>query len=211
MFASESFLGVRPSTKHQLVILLSPVGAYFSTGRPLRLWAERERVRAAPGGLGAAKTGANYAASVVAAEHARARGFDQVLWLDAVERRWLAEVGTMNLFVELADRVVTPPLDDTILAGVTRDSALALLREWGVAVEERPIALQELAEASRAGTLRGLFGTGTAAVVTEVGEVAWDGGEARAEGGAVAARLKQAMTSIQRGQAPDPRGWRVPV
>lgn len=211
LVASESFLGVRPARRHQLVVLLSPVGSYFSSAGPLRLWAERELVRAAPGGLGAAKTGANYAASVLAAERARARGFDQVLWLDGPERRYLAEVGTMNLFVELEGEVVTPPLDGTILPGVTRDACLSLLRSWGVRVSERPISLDELAAADRAGELRGVFGTGTAAVISDVGEVTWDGFTVRPRGGEIAPRLRQAITGIQHGTAPDAQGWMTPV
>jgi branched-chain amino acid aminotransferase len=209
--ATESFLGVRPARDHQLAVLLSPVGGYFSNTGQLRLWAERELVRAAPGGLGAAKTGANYAASVLAAERAKARGFDQVLWLDAVEKRWLAEVGTMNLFVELAGEVVTPPLDGTILAGVTRDAALTLLREWKVRVSERPLSLDELAAADRAGELRAIFGTGTAAVIADVGEITWESTTVRPRGGEIATRLRQAITGIQHGTAPDPHGWMVRV
>ncbi len=165
LFASDEYLGVRPGTRHTLAILASPVDSYFGQDvRPLRLWAERELTRAAPGGLGAAKTGGNYAASLLAAQRAKQRGFDQVLWLDAVSHSYLEEVGTMNLFVHLKDRgVVTPPADGTILAGVTRDCCLTLLREWGIPTEERRLTLAELRAADASGELLEIFGTGTAA------------------------------------------------
>jgi len=211
MFGDEAFLGVRPARTYATLVLLSPVGGYFAgPPRPLRLWVERARARAARGGIGAAKASANYVASLLAAEEAKARGFDQVLWLDGAEARWLEEVGTMNVFVRLGDALVTPPLGGTILAGVTRDSVLHLCRARGLRVEERPIALDELAAAHRAGTLREVFGTGTAAVVSAVGELAWEGEALRlpAPGpDALAERLRQELTAIQRGEARDEWGW----
>ena len=172
VFAEEAYLGVRPSKVYRLLVLLSPVGSYGASGqRPLRLWVERHMVRAAPGGLGAVKAPANYAASLLAGLQAQERGCDQVLWLDAVRRREVEEVGTMNLFAQIDGTVVTPPLAGTILPGITRASVLSLLREAEVPVEERPLALEELWEAGQRGTLEGVFGTGTAATIAPVGEL----------------------------------------
>jgi branched-chain amino acid aminotransferase len=167
-------------------------------------------VRAAAGGLGAVKAGANYVASLLAAEEAKKRGYDQVLWTDAVEHRYLEEVGTMNMVVVIGDEVITPALDGTILGGVTRDSVLTLCREWGLRVSERRIAIDEILEAERGGGLREVFGCGTAAVITPVGELGWkerklvvnDG-----QPGALAQRLFAAITDVQYGRVPDTRGW----
>jgi branched-chain amino acid aminotransferase len=208
--ATEPFLGVRPSKSYALLVLLSPVAGYFSgPPRPLRIWVEEERARAARGGIGAAKAAANYVASLLAAEEAKARGYDQVLWLDGAEHRFVEEIGTMNLFAKLAGRVVTPALEGTILAGVTRDSLVALCREMGVAVEERRLALAELAEAARAGKLEEAFGSGTASLAAPIGELAW-GSERLAvpsPEGSLAGRLREALSAIQRGEAPDRFGW----
>jgi branched-chain amino acid aminotransferase len=213
MFAAEPFLGVRAARGYTALAFLSPVGGYFAAERPLRLWVERERARAARGGIGAAKASANYVASLLAAEEAKARGFDQVLWLDAAERRWLEEVGTMNVFVRLGETLVTPPLTGTILAGVTRDSVIALARERGVAVEERPVSLEELQAAHGEGRLREAFGTGTAAVVSPIGELCWEGGSIRlpAPDDGLGVRLRAELSAIQRGEAPDRHGWVEPV
>ncbi|HET9598732.1 MAG TPA: branched-chain amino acid aminotransferase [Anaeromyxobacteraceae bacterium] len=214
LFANEPFLGVRPARRYLFLVMASPVGGYFGPdARPLRLWVERRWSRAAPGGLGAAKTAGNYAASLLAAEEAKARGFDQVLWTDAMSHRLVEEVGTMNLFARLGSTVVTPPLADTLLAGVTRDAVLALLRSDGAAVEERPLALDELAAAARAGSLAEVFGTGTAAVVAPVGELAWEGGGLRLPDAAdgLGARLRARIQAVQRGEAPDALGWMEPV
>lgn len=208
MFASEAFLGVRAAHSYTLLVFVSPVGGYFAEERPLRLWVERARARAARGGIGAAKASANYVASLLPAEEAKARGFDQVLWLDAAERRWLEEIGTMNVFVRLGDVLVTPPLSGTILAGVTRDSVMKLARERGVTVEERPLALEEVVAAHRAGKLTEVFGTGTAAVVSPIGELAWEEDVIRLpEGRGLGAELRDELTAIQRGEKPDRHGW----
>lgn len=212
MFATEAFLGVRPSHKYSLVVLASPVGAYFTgDARPLRIWVEKNYARAVRGGIGAAKTGGNYAASLLAAEAAKKRGFDQVLWLDALRHADLEEVGTMNMFVVIGDEVITPPLDGALLAGVTRDSVLTLLREWGVRVSERTLPLEEIAEAHRAGTLREMFGTGTAAVIAPVGEIAWDGGTIHAKGTSIGARLRETLEAVHYGRAQDQWNWLVRV
>jgi branched-chain amino acid aminotransferase len=208
MFASEPFLGVRAAHSYTLLVFLSPVGGYFAEQRPLRLWVERARARAARGGIGAAKASANYVASLLPAEEAKARGFDQVLWLDAAERRWLEEIGTMNVFVRLGNALVTPPLSGTILAGVTRNSVITLARERGVAVEERPLSLEELLAAHRAGKLTEVFGTGTAAVVSPIGELAWEEEVVRLpEGRGLGMELRDELTAIQRGEKPDRHGW----
>ena len=153
-------------------------------------------------------------ASLLAAEEAKARGFDQVLWLDGAEHRWLEEIGTMNVFAQLRGTVVTPPLGGTILAGVTRDCVLRLLRDWKVPVEERPVAIEELAAAHRAGGLQALFGTGTASLVQPIGELAWEGASLAlpaAGPDALGERLRSAIGAIQRGEALDPHGWMEPV
>jgi len=210
LIADEGFLGVRPAKDYIFLVLLSPVGDYYEGGmRPLRIWVEHEHVRAAPGGLGAVKTSANYAASLSAAHRAKENGFDQVLWLDAVERRYLEEVGTMNLFLRIGDEVITPPLDGgTILGGITRASSLTLLREWGVNVSERRITIDEVAEAAKKGELKEVFGTGTAAVVAPVGELVH--GKDRIQVGTestICDRLRAAITGMQYGTVEDQHGW----
>lgn len=210
IIADEGFLGVRPAKEYIFLVLLSPVGDYYEGGmRPLRIWVEKEHVRAAPGGLGAVKTAANYAASLSAAHRAKENGYDQVLWLDAIERRYLEEVGTMNLFLRINDEVITPPLDGgTILSGITRASSLTLLREWGVHVTERRISIEEVAEHAKKGALKEVFGTGTAAVVAPVGELMW--GKERIEVGTestICDRLRTAITGMQYGTAEDTHNW----
>lgn len=213
LIADEPFLGVRPAGSCILAVIVSPVGNYYDAGaRPLRLWVEKHHVRAAPGGLGAVKAAANYAASIAASAQAKARGFDQVLWLDAVERKWLEEVGTMNLFVELDDEIVTPPLTGTILPGITRRSVLQMLREAGHTAVERPISLAELERASAAGRLRSIFGTGTAAVISPVGRLEGEGIAIDLPGvGDVAPWLRERLTGVQRGRVEDTYGWMTSV
>jgi branched-chain amino acid aminotransferase len=165
--------------------------------------------------VGAAKTAGNYAASLYAAEEAKHAGFTQVLWLDGRERRYLDEVGTMNIMLRLGDEVVTPPLGAaTILPGVTRDSALTLMREWGLRVSERPIAIDEVVAAAHSGTLREVWGTGTAAVISPVGELSYKGERLVINDGKIGEltqRLYQAIVDIQYARVPDTRGWTVPV
>ncbi len=214
--ATEAFLGVRPSERFTFFVILSPVGSYFSGGKlePVRIWVEQKYTRAAPGGLGAAKAAANYAASLTAAVEAKKRGYSQVLWLDALEHRYIEEVGTMNLFVRIGDEIITPPLDGTFLPGITRESALALLRDWGVKVSERKLSIDELRESHRRGELREVFGTGTAAVITPVGTLGFEDGELTIGGGKmgeVSQRLYDTLTGIQSGTLPDRFGWMTPV
>ncbi|WP_373048604.1 branched-chain amino acid aminotransferase [Vulgatibacter sp.] len=211
MIATEPFLGVRPSKKYTFFVILSPVGSYFSGGMaPVKIWVEPKYVRAARGGLGAVKTGANYAASLLAAEQAKKAGYAQVLWLDAAEHRWFEEVGTMNLFVKIGDEIVTPPLGGSILDGVTRDSVITLLRDWGMKVVERPIAIEEIATSFSRGELHEIFGTGTAAVISPVKELAFRGESfvvGNGEIGPVARRLYDTITGIQAGTLADPHEW----
>jgi branched-chain amino acid aminotransferase len=215
IIASEPFLGVRPARQYLYYVILSPVGAYYPEGiNPVKIKVIDRYVRAVPGGLGEAKTAANYAASLYAAEEAKHEGFTQVLWLDGVHRRYIEEVGTMNIMLRIGEEVITPPLAGTILPGVTRDSVLTLLHEWGVPVAERPIAIDEVIEVARTGTLREVFGTGTAAVISPVGELAYKGERIVVNDfriGELTRRLYDAIVGIQYGTAPDPRGWTLEV
>jgi branched-chain amino acid aminotransferase len=211
MIASEAFLGVRPARRYIFFIIASPVGNYWGP-KPsaLRLWVETEAVRAAKGGVGAAKAGANYVASLLTAEHAKAKGYSQVLWLDSTHTH-VEEVGTMNVFFRFGDTLVTPPLDGSFLAGVTRDSVLRLLRRWQVPVEERPVSMAEIAEAYDRGTLKEVFGTGTAAVIAPVSELTWGKRSFKLDDkrGAVAERAFQAINALTRSGEPDAEGWLV--
>ncbi|MCC3372766.1 branched-chain amino acid aminotransferase [Cohnella sp. REN36] len=211
IIATEPLLGVAPSRQYRLTIILTPVGAYYGEGiRPVRIHVEPDDVRAVAGGVGEAKTAGNYAAGLQAQEEAARQGYDQVMWLDGVHRQYIEEVGSMNVFFRLGETVVTPALSGSILAGVTRDSAIRLLRLWDIPVEERNVSIDELVEAHRAGALREAFGTGTAAVISPIGELQWRGERfaiGNGDPGPLARRLYDAVTGIQRGGEPDPFGW----
>ncbi len=211
IIATEPFLGVRPATQYLFYVITSPVGAYYAGGmKPVKIWVETETVRAVKGGIGAVKAAANYAASLKTGEEARQRGYDQVLWLDAAEHRYAEEVGTMNLFAQIGDELITPPLGGTILAGITRDSVLRLTRDWGLRVTERPLALKDLLDADKDGKLREVFGCGTAAVISTVAELGYRDGKIiinNGRPGPLAERLYKAITDIQYGRVPDPYGW----
>jgi branched-chain amino acid aminotransferase len=198
IIASEPFLGVRPAKAYIYYVILSPVGAYYAEGmNPVKIRVEDQYIRATPG-MGAAKTGGN----------------TQVLWLDAAERKWVDEVGTMNIMFRIGDEVLTPPLTGTILPGVTRDSSLTLMREWGLKVSERPIDIAEVLAAAQSGKLREAWGTGTAAVISPVGELAFKAERLVIGGGKIGEltqRLYQAITDIQYARVPDTRGWTVEV
>ncbi len=215
IIATESFLGVRPANRYLFVIIGSPVGAYYAGGvKPVRIWVEHLQTRAAPGGLGGVKAGANYAASLLAAQRAKEKGFDQVLWLDGVKHEVIEEVGTMNLFVLLGEELITPPLSDSILAGVTRDTVITLAREAGVKVSERALSMHEVLQAHKKGALKEVFGSGTAAVISPVGELAFAGEKLsinKGEVGALAGQLYEGISGIQRGTRPDKHGWLTPV
>jgi branched-chain amino acid aminotransferase len=215
LIGTEAFLGVRPSTSAEFFIIASPVGSYWQGGRrPLKLWVETELCRAAPGGIGAAKTGGNYAASLLAAERAKARGFDQVLWLDAPTRSEVEEVGTMNVFVRVGETVLTPPLNGSILAGITRDSVITLLREQGVDVQERSITLAEIEEAHDKGTLAEVFGTGTGGLIAPVGVLGLATRTLTVGAGSegeITTRLYDELRAIQYGQRADRHRWLTDV
>ena len=215
IIASEPFLGVRPAKEYLYYVIVSPVGPYYPEGlAPTRIKVIEDYVRAVAGGLGEAKTSANYAASLYAAEEAKHEGFTQVLWLDGVEHRYIEEVGTSNIMLKIADEVITPPLGGTILAGVTRDSVLALLKSWGVRVSERRITIDEVVAAADKGTLQEVWATGTAAVISPVGELAYKGRRIvvnQGKIGATAQKLYDTIVAIQYGEAADPHGWTLAV
>lgn len=212
LIATEAFLGVRPSNRYLFFTIASPVGSYYGGDslKPVKIWVEKDYVRAARGGLGATKAGANYVASLYAAVQAKNAGFDQVLWLDAKEHAFVEEVGTMNLFVVIDGTIITPKLSDSILAGVTRDSILTLAKEWGLKTEERAVGFNEIKDAAKKGTLQEVFGSGTAAVVSPVAELSMtDDRIVINDGrpGATSMRLYEEITGIQRGSKPDRHGW----
>ena len=216
IIANEAFLGVRPAHSYIYYVILSPVGAYYPEGmNPVKILVVDKYVRAVEGGVGAAKTSGNYAASLYAAEEAKHAGFTQVLWLDGRERKYLDEVGTMNIMLRIGDAVVTPPLSQgTILPGVTRDSVLTLAREWGLPVSERQISIDEVARAAHDGSLKEVWGTGTAAVISPVGELAYKGERIVINGGKIGELTKKfydAIVGIQYATAPDTHGWTVPL
>jgi branched-chain amino acid aminotransferase len=215
VIASEAALGVHPSHSYLYFLIVSPVGAYYAEGiNPVKILVSETQVRAVKGGLGDVKCSGNYAASLSAAEDAHRRGYTQVLWLDGVHHRYIDEVGTMNIMLRIGDEIITPPLSGTILAGVTRDSVLTLARDWGLRVSERPVTIDEVVEAAAAGTLQEMWGTGTAAVVSPVGELGYQGRPIVINGGktgALTTRLYEAITAIQYGMAPDVHGWTQPV
>ncbi len=214
-FASDPDLHVRPSRTYCFFIMLSPVAAYYAEGfRPLRIRVEDRYARSVRGGTGAAKTAGNYAGSLLAGEEAQAAGFAQVLWLDGIRQEYVEEVGSMNIAFVIGDELVTPPATGTLLEGVTRESVLQLARDYGMKVAERPVTIGELLAAARNGTLREVFGTGTAAVISPVGELAYKGERIRVRDGAVGAlsrRLFDDLSDIQRGRLPDRHGWTVLV
>jgi len=213
--ANEPFLGVRPAKSYLYYVILSPVGAYYPEGMaPVKILVVDKYVRAVEGGMGGAKTSGNYAASLYAGEEAKHAGFTQVLWLDGVHRKYLDEVGTMNIMVKIGDEVITPPLGGTILPGVTRDSVLALMRKWGLRVNERQLSIDDVVHAHQRGALKEVWGTGTAAVISPVGELAYKGERMVINGGAIGPltqRLYDAIVGIQYGRAPDPDGWTLEV
>ena len=216
MFATDPFLGVRPSLTYRYLLFASPAGAYFPGGvRPVSVWLSTEYVRAAPGGTGEAKCAGNYAASLVAQAQAAEQGCDQVVWLDAVEHRFVEEMGGMNLYFVYSDgRLLTPALTGTLLPGVTRDSILTLGGDLGLDVVEGRISTDEWEAGCADGTISEVFACGTAAVVTPVGQVKHAGGEfsvADGEPGAVTMKVRDALLGIQQGTAPDPHGWMQPV
>lgn len=212
MFASESFLGVRPALEYIFCVIACPVGPYFKGGdKPLKLWISDTYTRAAPGGTGAAKCGGNYAASLIAQAEAAGHGCDQVVFLDAAEHRWVEELGGMNIFFVMDDRsVITPPLTGTILPGITRDSIIEIARSLGIHVKEAPYSLDQWRADAKTGRLREAFACGTAAVVAGIGEVVTGSNSFRmgeAVTGPVSQQLKARLIGIQRGTVEDSFGW----
>ncbi len=215
IIATDEFLGVAPSKTYLFIIILSPSGAYYASGlAPVGIWIEDEYVRAVKGGMGFAKTGGNYAASLIAQVKAHNDGYSQVLWLDGVERKYIEEVGAMNIFFKINGKIVTPMLNGSILPGVTRNSVIHMCKHLGLEVEERRISVDELVAAAKDGSLEEVFGTGTAAVISPVGKLRYkeevfvigDGNI-----GEISQKLYDSLTGIQWGKLDDPFGWRVEV
>lgn len=215
IIAMDPYLGVSPAKEYRLMIIMSPVGAYYKEGlNPVSIYVEDTYVRAAPGGTGTVKTGGNYAASLKAQELAEEKGYSQVLWLDARENKYIEEVGSMNIFFKIDGEVVTPKLNESILPGITRRSTIELLKYWGVPVIEKRISVEEIFEAYDAGKLEEAFGTGTAAVISPVGKLGWKDRVAIINDnktGELSKKLYDTLTGIQTGKIEDPFGWSVEV
>ena len=215
IIATDAFLGVAPSQTYKFMVILSPSGAYYSSGlAPVGIWIEDEYVRAVRGGMGFAKTGGNYAASLIAQVKAHNDGFSQVLWLDGVERKYIEEVGAMNIFFKINGKVVTPVLNGSILPGITRDSAITVCKNWGYDVEERKVSVDELVEAARSGALEEVWGTGTAAVISPVGKLRYKDEImeiGKGQIGELTQKLYDEITGIQLGKREDKFNWRVKV
>lgn len=215
MIATEVGLGVRPSNEYLFLVIASPAGAYFPGGvKPVSIWLSEDRVRAVPGGMGDAKTGGNYAASLLAQAEAAAKGCDQVAYLDAVEHKWVEELGGMNLYFVYGNKIVTPALTGSLLAGITRDSLLRLAADLGYEPEESRVSIDQWRDDTANGTLTEVFACGTAAVITPVGVVKSAGGEwTQGDGtpGPVTMRLRERLLDIQRGTAEDTHGWMHPL
>lgn len=215
VFATDPNLGVHASHTYLFAIICSPVGSYYPEGiNPVKIYVENDDVRAVRGGTGYTKCGGNYAASIRAGERAEQQGYSQVLWLDGVHRKYIEEVGAMNVMFQVNGEVITPELTGSVLPGITRMSCLELLRSWGLPVAERLITAEELFEAASSGALEEAWGTGTAAVVSPIGELAWNGQSCVINGGKIGTltqKLYDTLTGIQWGTLPDSMGWTVKV
>lgn len=212
MFSTDEMIGVRPSDHYKFMIILSPSGPYYSA--PMRIHVEEQYVRAAPGGVGYAKAAGNYGAAMYATAQARKHGYDQVLWMDAIERKYVQECGTMNVFFIIGNTAITPSLEQgTILNGVTRQTVMTMLQEAGLKVEERPLSLDEIIEAYSAGELKEVFGTGTAATISLIKELACRGNDLvfDVDSWTIAPGIKQKLLDIREGRVPDLHGWMMPV
>ncbi len=211
IIAMDPFLGVRASFTYRFFIILSPVGAYYPEGfNPVKIWVTRDHVRAVRGGVGDAKTAGNYAASLYAGEEAHKHGFTQVLWLDGVEQKYIEEVGAMNIFFLIDDELVTPELNGSILPGITRDSVVALAKYWGTKVSEGRIGIDDVMQAHDAGKLQEVFGSGTAAVISPVGQLRYGDRTITIGNGGVgplASKFYNAIMDIQYGKIVDSMGW----
>ncbi|MBP1970712.1 branched-chain amino acid aminotransferase [Virgibacillus natechei] len=215
IISTEPYIGVAPSLHYKFIVILSPVGAYYKEGiNPIKIAVENEFVRTVKGGTGEAKTGGNYAASLKAQEIAGKKGFAQVLWLDGVEKKYIEEVGSMNIFFKINGEVITPELNGSILEGVTRNSVIQLLKYWDVPVVERKIGMEELQQAHHDGLLEEAFGAGTAAVISPISQFTWNNNDSLIKDGktgAIAKRLYDTLTGIQYGREKDPFDWIVKV
>ena len=215
MFADESSLGVHVAKSYTFIIILSPVGAYYPEGvNPIKIYVEDEYVRAILGGTGFVKCGGNYAASLKGQERAEDLGYTQVLWLDGVHRKYVEEVGSMNVMFLIDDKIVTAPLEGTVLPGVTRDSILTILKDFGFEVVEKHLSIDELIKAGKEGRLKEAFGTGTAAVISPIGELYYKGEEVIINDfktGALTQKLYDTLTDIQWGKSDDKYKWRLEV
>ena len=208
MFSSDNMIGVRPSEKYKFMIILSPTGPYYNT--PMRIYVEEKYVRAVPGGVGYAKAAGNYGGAMYATAQAKLKGYDQVLWTDAFEHKYVQECGTMNVFFIIGNTAITPDLKEgTILAGVTRDSTMVLLSEMGFEVEERDLSIDDVIAAHKAGILYEVFGTGTAATISMIKELRYKDYvmEFDVDSWKTAPALKNQLNAIRYGQAPDNHGW----
>ncbi len=208
MFSSDEMIGVRPSENYKFMILLSPSGPYYSA--PMRIYVEEQYVRAVPGGVGYAKAAGNYGGAMYATAQAKLKGYDQVLWMDAIEHKYVQECGTMNVFFIIGNSAITPNLNEgTILAGVTRDSAMTVLGEMGLKVEERPLSIEEIIAAHKAGELKEVFGTGTAATISLIRELGYQDYVMNfdVDSWKSAPELKRRLNAIRYGQVADEHGW----
>ncbi|MCU9614287.1 branched-chain amino acid aminotransferase [Caldibacillus lycopersici] len=216
VIATEPYLGVRPAHEYKFIIILSPVGAYYSGKQlmPVKIYVEDEYVRAIPGGVGHTKTPGNYAASMSAQQKANSLGYDQVLWLDGKEKKYIEEVGSMNIFFKINGEVYTPKLNGSILAGVTRDTVLELIKSWGIPVHEETLSIEDIYKAYQDGHLEEVFGTGTAAVISPVGELKWEDHVMTInnfETGEFTAKLYETITNIQFGKMEDSFAWTIEI
>jgi branched-chain amino acid aminotransferase len=215
MLASEPHLGVRWASEYLFFIILGPVGAYYPEGlNPVKILVEDRYIRTAVGSTGEAKAAGNYAGSLLAAKEAQIKGFTQVLWLDANERKYVEEVGTMNMFFVIENEVITAPLTGSILPGVTRDSVIHMVKDWGMKVTERSLSIDEVIAAAKDGRLNEAFGTGTAAVISPVGQITYRGEDHVVAGGkmgGLSQKLYNEIVAIQYGEKEDPYGWREKI
>lgn len=215
IIATDPYLGLRSSNTYRFFIILSPVGAYYPEGfNPVKIWVTTEYVRAVRGGVGQAKTAGNYAASLYATNLANKDGYTQVMWLDGVELKYVEEVGSMNIFFVIGDELLTPELNGSILPGVTRDSVIQLAQSWGLKVVERRIGIDEIYQAHDSGELKEVFGSGTAAVISPVGNIKFNGKEItinEGKAGPISAKLFKVLMDIQYGRAEDPFNWIMPI
>lgn len=211
MFSSDELIGVRPSENYKFMIILSPTGPYYTA--PMRIYVEEKYTRAAPGGVGYAKAAGNYGASMMVTAEAKKKGYDQVLWTDVFEHKYVQEIGTMNVFFVLKDKVLTPPVSDTILDGVSRASTITVLKDMGIVVEEIPVDIEEMIKAYKAGELKEVFGTGTAATISAIRELKYKEEVLvfNTDAWTVSPEVRRKLTAIREGKEADIHGWMVKI